>query len=102
MEMQQIDTIYANGGFAKSEVWVQMLADIFGKKVVLNETVETGAAGAAMMGLKALGIYKSYSELKAFTEIGKTFKPDPKAYKIYQDISERFVKGARLLLSNVG
>lgn len=102
IEMQEIDTIYANGGFAKSEVWVQMLADIFGKKVVLNETVETGAAGAAMMGLKALGIYKSYAELKAFTEIGKTFKPDPKAYKIYQDISERFVKGARLLLSNVG
>lgn len=101
MEMQHVDTIYANGGFAKSAVWVQMLSDIFGKKVVLNETVETGAAGAAMMGLKALGIYKDYSEMEAFTVVGQEFKADQIVYKKYKTLSEKFVKGSKLMLKHV-
>ncbi|WP_149240095.1 gluconokinase [Dyadobacter sp. 32] len=100
LEMQHIDTIYANGGFAKSPIWVQMLADIFGKKVVLNETVETGAAGAAMMGLKALGIYKEYSEMKAFTLVGQEFIADTSVHEKYKTLGERFVKGSKLMLAH--
>lgn len=100
LEMQDIDTIYANGGFARSPVWVQMLADVFGKKVVLNETVETGAAGAAMMGLKALGIYKDFSELKAFTSVGQEFEPNQKTHQQYQALCARFIKGAQLMLAH--
>ena len=100
MEMQEIDTIYANGGFARSPIWVQMLADIFGKKVVLNETVETGAAGAAMMGLKAVGVYKSYTEMTAFTLVGQEFNPKDSAHKSYKVLSEKFIKGSKLMLSH--
>jgi gluconokinase len=100
MEMQDIDTIYANGGFARSPIWVQMLADIFGKKVVLNETVETGAAGAAMMGLKAVGVYKSYTEMTAFTLVGQEFNSTNSAYKSYKVLSEKFIKGSKLMLSH--
>jgi len=100
LEMQDIDTIYANGGFARSPIWVQMLADIFGKKVVLNETVETGAAGAAMMGLKALGLYKSFSDLQAFTSVGQEFEPDMAAHDQYKDLCEKFIKGAKLMLAH--
>jgi gluconokinase len=101
LQMQEIDTIYANGGFAKSTVWVQMLADIFGKKVVLNETVETGAAGAAMMGLKALGIYKEYAEMKAFTLVGQEFDADPAVHEKYKTASEKFVKGSKMMLAHL-
>lgn len=100
MEMQEIDTIYANGGFARSPVWVQMLADIFGKKVVLNETVETGSVGAAMVGLKALGIYKGFSEMKSFTSVGREFEPDLDNHKIYSPLSVKFIKGAQLMLTH--
>ena len=100
LEMQKIDTIYANGGFAKSPFWVQMLSDIFGKKVKLNETVETGAIGAAMMGLKALGVYKAYSEMKSFTAVGQKFSPDPNHHEGYHTLSEKFIKGARLMLAH--
>ncbi len=100
LQMQQIDRIYANGGFARSSVWVQMLADIFGKKVVLNETVETGAAGAAMMGLRALGIYSDYSEMDAFTLVGQEFEADPDSNEKYKALSEKFVKGSKLMLAH--
>jgi len=100
MEMQKIDTIYANGGFAQSSVWVQMLSDIFGKKVVLNETVETGAAGAAMMGLKALGVYMHYSEMDAFTLVGQEFDPDPVVHAKYKALCEKFIRGSKLMLAH--
>lgn len=100
MEMQKVDTIYANGGFARSPIWVQMLSDIFGKKVKLNETVETGAVGAAMMGLKALGVYKHYADMKAFTTVGQEYDPQAKIHKSYEALSERFQKGARLMLAH--
>ena len=51
-----IDLIYANGGFARSAFWVQLAADISGKKVCVQETVESSAWGAALLGLQALGI----------------------------------------------
>ncbi|REA58823.1 carbohydrate kinase [Dyadobacter luteus] len=100
LEMQEIDTIYANGGFARSPIWVQMLSDIFGKKVVLNETVETGAAGAAMMGLKALGVYQNYSEMEAFTLVGQKFEASSQNNKVYQVLTEKFIKGSKLMLSH--
>ncbi|MCE6992715.1 gluconokinase [Dyadobacter sp. CY323] len=100
MEMQQIETIYANGGFAKSPIWVQMLSDIFGKKVKLNETVETGAVGAAMIGLKALNVYQSFSQMKSFTTVGQEFDPKAAVHKSYQELSEKFIKGAKIMLSH--
>jgi gluconokinase len=100
LEMQKIDTIYANGGFARSPIWVQMLSDIFGKKVVLNETVETGAAGAAMMGLKALGVYQKYADMEAFTLVGQNFEANAENNKVYQELTERFIKGSKLILTH--
>ncbi|WP_353723156.1 FGGY-family carbohydrate kinase [Dyadobacter sp. 676] len=100
MEMQEISVIYANGGFARSTTWVQMLSDVFGKTVKLNETVETGAVGAAMMGLKALGFAKDFSELTAFTKVGKEFDPENAVHEKYDALARKFSKGAQLMMSH--
>jgi gluconokinase len=100
MEMQDIDTIYANGGFARSTVWVQMLSDIFGIKIRLNETVETGAVGAAMMGLKALGVNKDFSEMESFTTVGQEFDPEGAVHQVYEVLSEKFAKGAKMMMAH--
>lgn len=100
MEMQEIDTIYANGGFARSATWVQMLSDVFGKTVKLNETVETGAVGAAMMGLKALGVVSDFSELTAFTQVGKEFAAHKNTHEQYDALGGKFSKGAKLMMAH--
>lgn len=48
--------IRASGGFAKSELWLQIVADVFQMRVVVAETVEGSAWGAVMLGCKALGL----------------------------------------------
>lgn len=100
MGMQDIDTIYANGGFARSATWVQMLSDVFGKTVKLNETVETGAVGAAMMGLKALGVVSDFSELTAFTQVGKEFAAHKNTHEQYDALGGKFSKGAKLMMAH--
>ncbi|AKD03646.1 gluconokinase [Pontibacter korlensis] len=88
-----IAAIYANGGFSFSELWVQMLADVTGKKVQLTETSEGSAFGAALMGMYALGVISSLEEAESMIRVSKTYEPDPqrqqtysKAYAVYEEL----------------
>ncbi|HWW07180.1 gluconokinase [Collimonas sp.] len=45
----------ATGGFARSPLWRQMMADIFEREVVVPESVESSCLGACVLGLYALG-----------------------------------------------
>ena len=96
-ENHNIRAIYANGGFAKSKTWVQMLADVFGITVNLNDTVETGSVGAALMGLKALGHIENFSDAQDFTQISHIFKSNVAHHKSYEKIHQDFVEWAEIL-----
>lgn len=79
--------IHANGGFAQSDFWVQMMADIFGVPVKLNASNESSAMGAVLL----------VSDLKASLEdvaedvlFGKTFEPDPERHQQYKDVFSRW------------
>lgn len=50
----QAKSIRAAGGFARSELWRQMLADIFDRDVMVPESYESSCLGAAILGLFAL------------------------------------------------
>lgn len=49
----------ANGGFVRSALWLQLMADIFNREVVVPESVESSCLGAAVLGLYALGKIES-------------------------------------------
>ena len=57
-----VSHIYISGGFTKSKVWVQILADITGKNLVLVQTADASAVGAAFMAMKNLGHLPEYPE----------------------------------------
>jgi len=50
----------ATGGFARSALWRQMMADIFNREVVVPESVESSCLGAAVLGLYALGLVRRW------------------------------------------
>ncbi len=58
----QVASVRASGGGAKSAFWRQMLADIFNKRVVVLETQEGSAYGAAILALVGTGAYTSVPE----------------------------------------
>jgi xylulokinase len=52
------NTIYAGGGGANSPLWRQMMADIMGIEIALNNSAESGALGVAILAGVGAGIYK--------------------------------------------
>jgi gluconokinase len=89
-ERQPVREIYASGGFAKNTAWVQLLADACGKPVRLPESVQAGAWGAVLLGMKSLGLIGSYDEKLDGLVIRETFYPHEKTTQTYRDLADRF------------
>ncbi|QKJ62306.1 gluconokinase [Flavobacterium sp. M31R6] len=85
-------TVMVSGGFGKSELWLQMVADIFQMNVVVSETIEGAAWGAVLIGFKATGNTKSLEN-----KIETIFYPNPNHRLIYEKAFEKFKKVYPLL-----
>lgn len=77
-----INQINVSGGFVRSEAWIQILANIFNKKVCLINPEDASALGAGYMALKSLSMIRSYDAL--MPEHITTFLPDPELHKRYK------------------
>jgi gluconokinase len=77
-------TMKATGGFARSGLWRQMMADIFNREVVVPESFESSCLGAAVLGLYALGRVDSLDVIAGM--VGATHRHTPIAgnLAIYQ------------------
>lgn len=78
--------VMATGGFARSALWRQMMADIFNREVIVPESVESSCLGAGVLGLYALG---RISSLEAISEmVGSTHhhQPNPVNVAIYKKL----------------
>lgn len=51
-----IEQINVSGGFVNSRTWMQLLADISGRRLALIQTEDASAVGAAFMALKKMGM----------------------------------------------
>ncbi|WP_110926225.1 gluconokinase [Bacillus massiliglaciei] len=88
--------IQATGGFARSELWRQMMADIFNQEVVVPISYESSCLGAAVLGMYALG---EIEDLNAVSEmVGATYshKPNEADAEIYREIVPIYIRLSRL------
>ncbi|MFW6022548.1 MAG: xylulokinase [Bacillota bacterium] len=82
----KIDQIRAIGGGAKSAVWQQILADIFGQDISLLNVEEGPAFGAALIAGVGVGQYDSFEEAEeGIIKVVKTISPDKENMKKYND-----------------
>ncbi|HEY9736538.1 MAG TPA: FGGY-family carbohydrate kinase, partial [Trichocoleus sp.] len=73
-------SIRASGGFVRSHLWRQMLADIFNAEVVIPDSYESSCLGAAFLGLYALGHLSSLEE--AADRFDETYRHQPIAENV--------------------
>ena len=85
-EKNKITELRASGGFVKSALWLQILADVFNIKVLVPAAVESGALGAVMLGTEALAIKTEFSHqtLAAYTPIEKNHKIYEASFKKFE------------------
>lgn len=81
----------ATGGGARSDRWLQLKADIFGRPVVRAAHTEAGTLGAAILAGVATGEFASFQEgVAAFAGEGKTFQPDPEKTERYHAMLDAY------------
>lgn len=83
----KFEEIRVGGGGSKSDVAVQIAADMFNLPVSRMETSEICALGAAIDVAVATGMHRNFDDaVKAMVRKGKTFEPNPANHRIYSDL----------------
>ena len=77
--------IRISGGFARSEVWLQMMSEGFGQEVVTPEVYEASGFGAALLAMYAVGAIAHLSDAHQLIRINQRYQPQIES-GIYQDL----------------
>jgi gluconokinase len=82
----EVKCIYANGGFARSEEWVQILCDIMNVPTTLSDNYESSCLGAIMLGMVATGEAKNFEACSYLVRQGKVFTVRKEANEVYNTL----------------
>ncbi|MFF4876369.1 gluconokinase [Micromonospora sp. NPDC000668] len=88
----EVREVRAGGGFARSGLWRQMLADVLGLPVSFPTGPEGSSFGAAMLGMQALGLIPSIDVACDLVRIEETVRPDPAAAATYAALLPLFAE----------
>ncbi len=70
------DAMIVCGGGARSDLWMQIFADVYNKKIVVaNVDQDAASLGAAAIAARGAGFWKDYKPLDALFCVQKTFEP---------------------------
>jgi len=81
-----IDELRAIGGGARSDLWLQLKADITGIRVVAPAVTEAAGLGAAILAGVGAGCFASAAQAaERMIKFKRTFEPDDERAKWYED-----------------
>ncbi len=86
-----LPTLRVIGGGALGHPWMQILADVTGKRIEpVRNPQEAGAVGAAMTAAVGLGIYKDFESLKNIVSSEYSFEPRAANREVYDFLYLRY------------
>jgi gluconokinase len=86
------EEVYVTGGLTASQVWLQIAADMFGATVVVPETTEGSARGAAMLAMISLGWRSGLRDFPGLFAPKVKIEPRQSIYEFYEEQNQRFLK----------
>jgi xylulokinase len=88
-----IEEVRCMGGAARSDLWLQVKADICGLPMVRMKEEETSTLGCAVLAAVAVGDYAGVEEAAgAMVSLGRRFAPDAANRELYQRFFELYVE----------
>ena len=87
----KVDLIKATGGFARSGLWRQMMADVFDRTVIVPESFESSCLGAAVLGLYALGRIDSLDAVADMVGATHRHTPIEQNVAVYRELLPIFL-----------
>jgi len=90
---QEVQSIHVAGGATKSAFWMQMKADILGKRIICLDIPDVVTLGAAMLAGIGAGIYKNATDAVEQIERKELiYEPDKARHLEYRKIYENVYK----------
>ncbi len=87
----QIDEFIAVGGLSKSSEFLQLKANMMGKKITTLKVTEAGTIGVAILAGTACGVYPStQAAIDRLVRKDKTYTPDPNLAALYRQRFETY------------
>ena len=86
----EVREVRATGGFARSALWRQILADALGMAVGFPAGHEGSAFGAALLGMQALRLVESLDVAADLVRIDDVVEPDAEAAEVYAQARPTF------------
>ncbi len=94
-----VERICALGGGAKSELWLQIKADVLQREVVTCQTREVAALGVAMLAATGAGAYPTLDEAaRNMVRFQKSFLPQCELRATYDALFKTYRKLNRIIL----
>ena len=80
----EVSEIVASGGGARSEVWIQMHADVCNCPILLASSADAMLVGSAIAGAVCAGVYPDIPQAAAqMVSTVRRFEPDPSRHAAY-------------------
>jgi xylulokinase len=88
----RIDVVDAIGGGARSDVWLQIFADVWGKTVRRRSLVdEANSLGAAVVAGVGVGLFDDFEVASQLSRVEEAFQPDPGQARRYETRYQQFL-----------
>lgn len=92
------DPLRVIGGGARGKIWLQIVADVTGRRFeCVTHAEEAGAIGAAMLSAVGLGLLPSVEAVKSILPVTETVSPDPERQIPYHRLYNNFRAAHRSL-----
>lgn len=81
-----VEEIRVGGSFTQSPEWVQIMADVFGRTIMVPDEPEGAAFGAAILGMYALGLIPDISSISNVITIKQIYQPVAENHARYRQL----------------
>jgi gluconokinase len=91
--IDEVTEILASGGFVRSPLWLQIMANVLQKNITLHDVHDASSLGAAMMAFRSLGLKTSFEG----ADHKMVFNPDTTLGPLYSDLYGIFSRSTKIL-----
>lgn len=85
-EFGEIEDIRISGSFTKSNLWIQILADVLNQELTLPDNSEGAAFGAAVLGFIASGQLSGIGDTAELVQAKKKYAPEAANAATYKEL----------------
>jgi len=86
-------SIVASGGPTKSDLWLQMHADVANVPISLTRETEGPVLGSAMLAAVGAGVHPDIqAAAESMVHVERTVEPDPAAHEAYRFYLDRYIE----------